>query len=87
MLVVGTANFGQSYGIKNNKQLDIDEIKKILNYASISHLTYLDSASQYGKSESIISDFKDNQFNVTTKLGSENFLDLQQAIKKLNSSI
>lgn len=87
MLVVGTANFGQSYGIKNNRQLDIDEIKKILNYASISHLTYLDSASQYGKSESIISDFKDNQFNVTTKLVSENFLDLQEAIKKLNSSI
>ena len=87
MLVVGTANFGQSYGVKNNKQLDRDEINKILGYASMARLTHLDSASQYGKSESIISDFTQYKFNVITKLASENFLDLHQAINKLNSSI
>ena len=54
MLIVGTANFGQSYGIKNNKQLDKTEINTILNYASKSDVTHLDSASQYGKSQSII---------------------------------
>jgi len=87
MLIVGTANFGQSYGIKNNKQLDRLEIEKILNYASKSNVTHLDSASQYGKSQSIISTFDSHKFNIITKLASEHFLDFQQSIDELNSSI
>jgi aryl-alcohol dehydrogenase-like predicted oxidoreductase len=86
MLIVGTANFGQSYGIKNNKQLDKTEINTILNYASKSDVTHLDSASQYGKSQNIISEYTNNKFNIITKFASETFLDFQKALGELNSS-
>ena len=45
-LALGTVQFGLDYGISNLKgKVDLDEVKKILNYANISGINLLDSAS------------------------------------------
>jgi aryl-alcohol dehydrogenase-like predicted oxidoreductase len=57
-LVIGTAQFGMSYGISNNtgKMHEID-VEKVIQYASRHEVNMLDTAPSYGNSESVVGKF------------------------------
>jgi spore coat polysaccharide biosynthesis protein SpsF (cytidylyltransferase family)/aryl-alcohol dehydrogenase-like predicted oxidoreductase len=70
-LILGTAQFGQSYGI-NNKigLLSKENIFNILKFAKDSGLGILDTADLYGSASERISDFhlnSDSKFGIITK--------------------
>lgn len=57
-LLLGTANFGLSYGFRNNhKRLGLDEIQNILETAADARIDGFDTARAYGDSELIIGDY------------------------------
>ncbi len=66
---IGTVNFGLAYGInsKKNKYVNPSEIKKILNYAHIKGINFLDTAYDYGISEKNLGQSDMLNFNVITK--------------------
>ena len=47
-IILGTANFGKSYGLFKNK-VDRNKIRNILNFAKKNGIKYLDTAKEYGK--------------------------------------
>lgn len=76
---LGTVQFGSVYGISNQRgQTTIDEVASILDYAKKVGIKYLDTASAYGQSESVLGQFNLNDYRVVSK-----FL----ANDKLNESI
>ncbi len=76
-IILGTANFGKSYGLFKNK-VDRNEIRGILNFAKKKEIKYLDTAKEYGKLDSSFNkDFK--KFKIFKKL------DLNFNLLKINS--
>lgn len=70
-LVVGTAQFGQDYGVTNNNgQVAIDEAFKILKKARSYNALSVDTASSYGDSESILGSIGVSDLEIITKLPS-----------------
>ena len=66
---IGTANFGNNYGIKNQfKKISFNETKKILNLASKRNIRYLDTAMAYGNSQKYIGQSIKHRFKISTKL-------------------
>ncbi len=54
-VALGTAQFGLNYGISNSRgKIKFEEVKNILNYALSSGVNYLDTASIYGDSETVL---------------------------------
>ena len=57
-LVLGTTQFGLSYGINNKVgQVSNNEVVRILDYAYEKGLDVLDTAPVYGNSEKLIGDY------------------------------
>ncbi len=68
-LVIGTANFGQSYGISRHKtKLSFQTMKKILSYANRHGIKSLDTAISYGNTEKILGKFNLKNYKIFTKL-------------------
>jgi len=68
-LVIGTANFGQSYGAgKYKTKLSFRRIKEILIYANKHGIKSLDTAHSYGNAEKIIGKLNFKTYKVLTKL-------------------
>ena len=68
-LVIGTANFGQRYGISKKKtKLSFNNIKKILNYANKHDVKKLDTATVYGNTEKILGKLNLKKNEIYTKL-------------------
>jgi aryl-alcohol dehydrogenase-like predicted oxidoreductase len=68
-LALGTAQFGQRYGIANQTgQIKITEIDKILQLAKDENIDLVDTAIGYGNSEKIIGDTVYKDFKFVTKL-------------------
>ena len=72
-VILGTAQFGMNYGLnEESRSLDRDKIFKILNQASRSKITIVDTAHSYGSSEKIIGDWMSssnkNKMNIITKI-------------------
>lgn len=68
-LALGTAQFGQRYGIANHTgQIKISEIDKILQLAKNENIDLVDTAIGYGDSEKIIGDTVCKGFKFVTKL-------------------
>jgi aryl-alcohol dehydrogenase-like predicted oxidoreductase len=68
-LSIGTAQFGLSYGINNKTgQVPINEVFRIMEYASKNNINYIDTASAYGEAETILGKLDLENFNITTKL-------------------
>ena len=66
---LGTAQFGMSYGISNDLgQIDILEIKKILNNAKCVGIKSLDTAISYGTSEEKLGSIGVDGFKIYTKI-------------------
>lgn len=70
-VILGTANFGQTYGITNKHTLSDDEVFNILDRAHTLGISTLDTASGYGRSEEIIGKYHSKRnfaFKVNTKI-------------------
>lgn len=68
-LVIGTAQFGQDYGVTNQSgKVLLSEVQSIFELARESNISTLDTASVYGDSESVLGDLGVNDFDVITKL-------------------
>jgi len=68
-LALGTAQFGQSYGIANRDgQVARSVVKAMLKLASENGIDILDTAVAYGDSEFCLGEVGTNGFNLVTKL-------------------
>jgi aryl-alcohol dehydrogenase-like predicted oxidoreductase len=68
-LALGTAQFGQDYGVANRSgQVSFDQIKESLHIAALHGVNTLDTAITYGNSESLIGQIGVEKFRVITKL-------------------
>jgi aryl-alcohol dehydrogenase-like predicted oxidoreductase len=68
VLALGTVQFGLSYGVTNaSGQVSEAEVADILQYARDSGIRMLDTASEYGASESVLGNVGVNSFHVVTK--------------------
>jgi aryl-alcohol dehydrogenase-like predicted oxidoreductase len=67
-LGIGTVQFGISYGINNVAgKTSENEVKEILNYASLNEIEYIDTASAYGNAEDVIGKNDLSNFKVVSK--------------------
>ena len=67
-IALGTVQFGTDYGINSTYgKVQLDEVKRILNYAKSEGIELLDTAPAYGNSEQILGDCNVHKFNVVTK--------------------
>ncbi len=68
-LALGTAQFGQKYGIANKiGQIKVAEIDRILQLAKEENIDLIDTSITYGDSEKIIGDAVVKDFKFVTKL-------------------
>jgi aryl-alcohol dehydrogenase-like predicted oxidoreductase len=66
---LGTAQFGLDYGIANRDgQVPLSEVQQILQTARSVGVDTLDTAAEYGESESCLGELGVDTFNVVTKL-------------------
>jgi aryl-alcohol dehydrogenase-like predicted oxidoreductase len=65
-LVLGTANFGENYGVANKSGLSAEEVEEILNW-STGKISELDTALDYKGSHSAISKHS-AKFKITSKI-------------------
>ena len=67
--VLGTANFGQQYGISNKTELTENEIIEILQLAHDAGIKRTDTAQAYGQAEEILGrNLTDHAMKVTSKI-------------------
>ena len=72
-LALGTAQFGLKYGIANDSgQVNIDDVSKIIRLASSSGINTLDTAIDYGESQSILGNVGIEEYQIITKIPSMN---------------
>ena len=68
-VALGSAQWGLIYGISNNHGItNNNELKKILEIASNSGISFIDTAFSYGEAESNLGNFDLNNFKVVTKI-------------------
>ena len=68
-LALGTAQFGLDYGISNSQgKTSLKEVGKILELAQEQNITIIDTAQEYGNSESILGEIHENRFKIITKI-------------------
>ena len=73
-IILGTANFGLNYGIKNKyKKLGIKKIKKILINFKKKKLNFIETSQDYANVEKLLGNLNTKQFKIITKFSfSEN---------------
>lgn len=72
MIILGTAQFGMEYGVNNSTgKLNEIEIFKILEYSYQKGIYELDTASNYGSSESVIGKFVRKNPNINFKINTK----------------
>ena len=65
-IIIGTANVNNDYGLINNK-ININEFKKLLNFAKLKGIKIIDTSPKYSNSEKIIGSVL-KKFKVITKV-------------------
>lgn len=65
--IIGTANFGQSYGLSKFK-VKKKELKKILNNSKKKNIKFLDTAIDYNITNNYIKSINLSDFNIITKI-------------------
>ena len=65
---IGTANFGNFYGINKNKIFHKDELNEIIKYCQKNNIDTIDNSQSYNKSQNLISNFEVTKFNFITKI-------------------
>ena len=66
-IILGSANFNQTYGIKRNS-IKTKEIKKLLNYALEKKIKLIDTSPLYHQSEKIIGKLNNSRFKIISKI-------------------
>jgi aryl-alcohol dehydrogenase-like predicted oxidoreductase len=70
---LGTVQFGLDYGISNQGgQPNEMDVSQILDFATESGISYLDTANAYGDSEKRLGDYDVSKFNIVSKFMPEN---------------
>jgi aryl-alcohol dehydrogenase-like predicted oxidoreductase len=67
-ICLGTANFGEKYGLKNNNKINANEIKNFFLYMRKKKITFVDTAFSYKGSHKIIKDNLKSDIKIITKL-------------------
>ena len=69
-LALGTVQFGKKYGVsnQNDSKVSPNEVEKILSFAKEIKIDTLDTAADYGDSETVLGKSGVNNFNIITKL-------------------
>ena len=68
-LALGSAQWGLTYGVSNRSgQSSPAEVARILEYARISGINYIDTAYSYGQAESVLGKNDLSFFKITTKI-------------------
>ena len=63
-IILGSANFGQSYGsFNNNKTINLEELNAIIKIAKKHGINYIDTSQDYKKSENVIGNLNIKDFN------------------------
>ena len=79
-LALGTANFGLNYGINNEAgKLAKSEIDKIVEIASSSGISAVDTAQAYGDSEARIGAIENHKFHIITKFSSQDYYNISKS--------
>ena len=91
---IGTANFANNYGFKNDNKFDLNEITRLKNICNKNNIEKIDTSTNYKHVEKIIGDTNLLNFDITTKITIDNFslispyqnakIQLKKSIKKLN---
>jgi len=79
-IILGSAQFGNKYGITNLEKTKIREIGKIISYSKTKGIKIIDTAQDYGKSEKILGKINTKDFKIITKI---KFDKKKQNIEKL----
>jgi aryl-alcohol dehydrogenase-like predicted oxidoreductase len=66
-LVLGSAQFGNDYGLVKGKKIKNHDIIKIENLVSKFKISFIDTSANYGDSEKIIGNSKLRKLNIITK--------------------
>lgn len=66
-LCIGSANFGEKYGI-NNKKFNEREIIKLFKFLHRNKIFFIDTAISYKNSEKIIGKYKTKKFKIINKI-------------------
>jgi len=84
-LILGTAQFDNSYGVGRKHDIDAYEAHAILEYAFEMGIRHLDTSSDYGRAHEYISENKKN-FNIQTKIRNLNNVekDLHSIVSHIN---
>lgn len=69
---IGTANFGMTYGVKDNAMLSSSIVKKILDEANNNNIKLIDTAYSYGKCLDILGQNCVQEFKINSKIYIEN---------------
>lgn len=69
-LILGTANFGGSYGISSQNKIATESIEQILNIAQENGINHFDTAKSYGDAEIILGKFlnKSQPLHIDSKI-------------------
>jgi|TARA_B110000259_G_scaffold182285_1_gene225663 aryl-alcohol dehydrogenase-like predicted oxidoreductase len=68
-ICLGTANFGQKYGLNYGQQFkNLNEIKKIINYCINANIKFLDTSIDYGNTLSRLSKCDLSKFKIISKV-------------------
>ncbi|HVN25590.1 MAG TPA: aldo/keto reductase [Syntrophorhabdales bacterium] len=89
-LILGTANFGLTYGIANKRMFSEGEAFAILEKAVEAHVTGVDTAQGYGEAEKILGRFfrmHGKVFDVTTKLPDREYLSVVDVESQIEKSL
>ncbi len=65
---IGSAQFGQKYGVTDTRYLKNSEIKEILLYAKTKNINSIDTAYNYGNAESRLGKIGIRKWKVSTKI-------------------
>ena len=88
-LILGTANFGESYGISRQNRIPLESIEQILNVAQKTGINHFDTARSYGDSELILGKFlnKAQPLYIDSKIGSAECESVHSIITAVNKSL
>jgi aryl-alcohol dehydrogenase-like predicted oxidoreductase len=67
-IALGTANFGQKYGLSGKTIKSKKNVKKIMQFANNSKIKLIDTSNNYGSSESLLGNNNLKNFKIMTKL-------------------
>ena len=67
-IALGTANFGQKYGLSKKNIKSNKRIEKILKFSNSSNINLIDTSSNYGSSEILLGKNSLKNFKLVTKI-------------------